>query len=81
LLEPDGRARIVGAGSAYFLRASEKASVCRPATPLTFHGIQVIKLQGGATFDTATWRGAGTHYELSVDEGKIHSTQAGGAIY
>jgi cyanophycinase len=81
LLEPDGRARIVGTGSVYFLRASVKASVCRPGTPLTFHGVPVIKLQGGATFDTVTWRGAGAHYELSVEQGKIHSTRAGGAIY
>ena len=49
--------------------------------PLSPFRIQVIKLQGGATFDTVTWRGAGTHYELSVEQGKIHSTQAGGAIY
>ena len=70
LLEPDGRARVVGTGSAYFLRASEKASVCRPGAPLTFHGVLVIKLQGGAAFDTATWRGAGTHYELSVEAGQ-----------
>jgi cyanophycinase len=81
LLEPDGRARVVGAGSAYFLQASVKASVCRAGTPLTFHDIAVIKLPGGATFDTATWRGAGTHYDLSVEQGKIHSTQARGAIY
>lgn len=81
LLEPDGRARIVGTGSAYFLRASGKASVCRPGNPLTFHGVQVIKLQGSATFDTKAWRGEGTHYELSVERGMIHSTRAGGAIY
>jgi cyanophycinase len=81
LLEPDGRARIVGTGSSFFLQASQKASVCRPGIPLTFHGVLVIKLQGGATFDTVTWRGAGAHYGLSVEQGKIHSTQAGGAIY
>jgi cyanophycinase len=81
LLEPDGRARIVGTGSAYFLQASAKASVCRPRTPLTLPGVRVIKLQGGATFDTVTWRGEGTHYDLSVEQGKIHSTRAGGAIY
>jgi cyanophycinase len=81
LLEPEGRARIVGTGSAYFLQASEKAPLCRPGTPLTFHGVQVIKLQGGAKVDTATWLGAGTHYGLSVEQGKIHSTQSGGAIY
>jgi cyanophycinase len=81
LVEPDGRARIVGTGSAYFLQATEKASICRSGSPLTFHGVLVIKLQGGATFDTVTWRGAGTHYELSVERGDIHSTRTGGAIY
>jgi cyanophycinase len=81
LLEPDGGASIVGTGSAYFLQASKKASICRSGTPLTFPGVQVIKLQGGATFDTVNWRGAGTHYELSVEQGEIHSTRTGSAIY
>lgn len=81
LLEPDGKARIVGTGSAYFLQASAKASICRPGNPLTFHGVQVIKLQAGATFDTVAWQGEGTRYELSVEQGKIHSTRTGGAIY
>ena len=68
-------------GSAYFLRAPEKAYVSRPGTSLAFHRVLVIKPQGGGTFDTATWRGAGTHDELSVEQGKIHSTQADGAFY
>jgi hypothetical protein len=44
-------------------------------------GVLVIKLQGGVTFDTVTWRGEDADYELSVEQGKIQSTQAGGAIY
>jgi cyanophycinase len=81
LLEPDGKARVVGTGAAYFLQASQKASICRSGSPLTFHGVQVIKLQGGGTFDTPAWRGAGMHYQLSVEQGVIHSTRTAGAIY
>jgi len=81
LLEPDGNARVVGTGSAYFLRASTKASVCRPGTPLSFAGIAVVKAQAGMRFSTATWSGDGTHYTLSVEGGTIHSTQPAGAVY
>lgn len=81
LLEQDGRATVVGTGAAYFLSASHKAQVCQPDTPLTFSGISAMKLKAGNTFDTATWKGNGTPYELSVRNGIVQSTQPGGAIY
>lgn len=81
LLEPDGKARVVGTGSAYFLSASTKAPACRPGIPLTFAGIAAVKAEAGMRFDTATWSGDGTHYVLSVERGTIHSTQPGGAVY
>lgn len=81
LLEPDGHGRIVGTGAAYFLKASSKARAGRPGVPLTFADVSVIKIRAGATFDTTTWSGAGIHYQLSVRDGIIHSTQAGDAIY
>jgi cyanophycinase len=81
LLEPDGHGRVAGTGAAYFLKASSKAQVCRPGVPLTFGHVSVIKMRAGATFDTTTWSGAGIHYQLSVDDGIIHSTQVGDAIY
>ncbi len=81
LLKPDGHGKIVGTGAAYFLRLFHKPQVCRPGAPLTFEGISVIKMKAGAEFDTATWRGEGVRYSLSVNHGNIHSTQNKNAIY
>ncbi len=81
LLNPDGRGRVAGAGAAYFLKASARAEVCRPGVPLTFKNVSVIKMNAGGEFDTTKWSGRGTHYELSVDDGTVHSTQTAGAIY
>jgi cyanophycinase len=81
LLTPNGHGTVVGTGAVYFLKASSKAAVCRPGVPLTFGAISVIKVKAGGKFDTAMWSGSGTRYELAVEKGSIHSTQAGGAIY
>lgn len=82
LLQPDGHGTVIGTGAAYFLKASSKASVCRPGTPLTFAGVSVIKLTAGDHFNTATWTATGgLPYQLSVTNGTIHSTQPGGKIY
>jgi cyanophycinase len=82
LLQPDGHGSVIGTGAAYFLKASSKASVCRPGTPLTFAGVSVVKLTAGDRFNTAAWTGTGgLPYQLSVVNGTIHSTQPGGKIY
>jgi cyanophycinase len=81
LLTPNGQGTVVGTGAVYFLRASSKAAVCQSGVPLTFGAISVIKVNAGGEFDTATWSGSGTHYELAVEKGSIHSTQAKGEIY
>jgi len=82
LVEGDGRASVVGSSAAYFLRVDEAPRVCHPETPLTFHNISVYRLRAGGQFDISKWRGnGGDVYSLDVDEGLIHSTQVGGAIY
>lgn len=81
LLDPDGKAIVQGTGAAYFLAARKRAQVCKPGVPLTFSGVAVHKLKAGDPFDTANWAGAGVQYHLSVKDGVVHSTQAGGAIY
>jgi cyanophycinase len=78
LLDRGGKGRVVGTGAAYFLRASGKPAVCKKRTPLAFAGVAVKRLQAGDTFDVKHWQGGGTAYELSVDNGKITSTQAAG---
>jgi cyanophycinase len=81
LLEPEGKATVVGKSTVYFMRVTEAPAVCRANEPLTFAGISVYRLGPGGQFDVAKWQGTGgLSYTLSVNYGTVHST-AGGAIY
>jgi cyanophycinase len=83
LLEPDGKARVVGPGrGAYFISVNETPAVCRADTPLTFHNITVYKAPRNSAFDVKSWTGTGgASYTLSVEQGKVQSTQPGDQIY
>jgi len=81
-LEPDGTARVMGNGSAYFLRTSGAPEVCKPKTPLTYRNISVYRITGAGSFNLVTWKGSGgTAYTLSVASGVVTSTQPSGSIY
>ncbi len=82
LVEADGKARVVGGGKgAYFLRPAQAPEVCEKGVPLTFRGVSVVRVKPGKEFDLTAWTGEGTAYTLSVEKGKIESTQAGGGVY
>jgi cyanophycinase len=83
LVEADGKARVVGKGKgAYFLRPTQAPEVCEKSLPLAFRGISVYRVKAGGHFDLTSWNGeGGTAYSLSVERGKIQSTQAGKGIY
>ncbi len=83
LVEADGKATVVGTGKgAYFLRPTHAPEVCEKGVPLTFLGISVYRVQAGGHFDLTSWTGdGGTAYSLSVERGKIESTQAGKGSY
>lgn len=82
LLEPDGVATVVGAGAAYFLRATQLPERCKPNTALTFRGVSVRGLRAGEKFDVRQWSTSeGTAYLLSVDSGTIRSSLPDGAVY
>lgn len=83
LVESDGKATIVGAGEgAYFIRPSAPPEVCEKGLPLTFQKISVYKAPSGAQFDLPSWKGTGgASYWLTVEKGRVHSTQTGDAIY
>ncbi len=83
LVDADGKATVVGSGKgAYFLRPGHMPELCVKDTPLTFHDISIYRVPTGGHFDLTTWTGdGGTAYSLSVERGKIESTQAGGGIY
>ena len=82
LLEPGGIATVVGAGSAYFLQATENPETCKANTPLTFRGVTVRSLRADERFNVLQWSSSeGASYTLSVEAGAIHSTLPGGAVY
>ena len=83
LVEADGKGTVVGTGKgAYFLRPTRPPEVCKPGVPLTFLKISVYRVPAGAHFDLTSWAGdGGIAYSLSVQNGRITSTQAGQSIY
>jgi cyanophycinase len=83
LVEADGKGTVVGTGTgAYFMRPTQTPEVCEKGMALTFRNISVYRLKAGGHFDLASWTGeGGTGYSLSVEKGKIVSTQPGNGIY
>jgi cyanophycinase len=81
LLEPDGKARVVGEGCAYFVNEKGASGVVAKGRPLSDDEFNVMKVSPGQSFDVRAWTGDGITYRLAVDNGVIHSTQAGGGVY
>jgi cyanophycinase-like exopeptidase len=83
LVEGNGKATVIGVGrGAWFMRVTRKPEICKPGSPLTFTNISVFHGPTGAKFDLATWTGnGGNHYQLSVENGRVHSTRPQGSIY
>jgi len=83
LIESDGKGTVVGSGKGvYFLRAVHPPQVCKPNLPLTFRDVSIYRVPPGGHFDLTIWTGeGGTDYSLSVEQGKIESTQANGSTY
>jgi cyanophycinase len=82
LLEPDGQAKVVGAGPAYFLEAAHKPELCRRKAPLRFHDIAVRRVPTGARFNLKTWTGEkGDVYDLAVEDGFVKPVASRSSIY
>jgi len=82
LLDPDGKASVVGAGHGYFIESTKAPEVCKVSAPLTFRDISVHSLAAGQRFDVGKWTtNEGTAYTLSVEEGVIKSSLPDGQIY
>ena len=83
LVDADGKATVVGTGKgAYFLHPSKPPAICKKDIPLTFLNVTLYRVPAGGHFDLITWTGdGGMAYDLSVEKGKIQSTQVGGSIY
>ena len=87
LLEPDGKGHVVGYGPAYFIDVDEGSGMLFDPEhrsghkPLTFGPFTVQKVMPGSDFYIRSWAGDGITYKLSVENGKIRSTQTANEIY
>jgi cyanophycinase len=81
LLEPDGEGRVIGYGNAYFVDASEAKGALQRGKPLTFGPFEVQKVAPGGTFYLNSWAGDAITYKLSVEAGKLRSTQTANDLY
>ncbi len=75
---PDGLATVLGNGSAgsaaFALETTESAEVLAPGQPLTLHGVRVLELAPGDTFDFDTFHadtGIGEAYSFDVVQGVV----------
>jgi cyanophycinase len=82
LLEPDGRAKVIGSGPAYFLEAKSSPALCKRQRPLSFSGITVHRAPSGALFNVKDWKGTGgDDYRLSVVNGEVKALGSNHGIY
>jgi cyanophycinase len=81
LIDGDGHASVVGNGDAYFVDTQRVLVSVMKDMPLSLVGAAVLKVAPGHTFNLETWRGDGTDYVLSVEKGKVRSTQPRNSIY
>ncbi len=81
LLEPDGTARVVGRGPAYFIECPHAQGSVVQGSPLTYGPYSIRKVVPGHTFNVKDWSGDGVLYTLTVTGGIIQSSQPGGSAY
>jgi cyanophycinase len=83
LFEADGKGAVVGNGKgAYFIRPTVSPEICESRKPLTFRNVGVYRVPTGGHFNLLSWSGdGGSAYFLSVENGRIDSTQTNRAIY
>jgi cyanophycinase len=66
LVEPDGRAQVVGKGKADFFEASGRPRQCQPGNPLLFEWVREQRASHGEAFNLNSWQGSGRIYLVSV---------------
>jgi cyanophycinase len=82
LLEPDGQAKVIGSGAAYFLEAKNSPDVCKKKVPLSFSGITVHRAPSDASFSVKDWKGTGgDDYQLSAANGVVKALGSNHGIY
>jgi cyanophycinase len=82
VVDAQGKAVVVGKGSAYFLELSHQPERCIPGQPLTVTGIEGYEIHGGsiaapaAGFSLKMWTGhGGAHFTLNVTNGVMSRSE------
>ena len=82
LIDADGKGKVVGSSTIYFLEAPGAPQVCEKKTPLTYVNVSVYRVDKTGSFNIVKWKGKdGVSYTVSAIAGVLSSTQAGGEIY
>jgi cyanophycinase len=81
LLEPEGRAHVVGYGHVFFIDTDSAKGTPQKGKPLTYGPFTVQKVAPGSDFYIKSWAGDAITYKISVDAGKLHSSQTANEIY
>jgi cyanophycinase len=81
LLEPDGTGHVVGDGHAYFIDTDHGHGVVQPHKPLSYGPFTIQKVASGSDFYINSWAGDAITYRISVESGRLRSTQTANEIY
>jgi cyanophycinase len=73
LVEPDGTARVVGQGSAFFLLPYPPAPILHEGKPLNQANFYSLKIKSGGVFDITKWCCQADSEGLIVEDGRLHS--------
>jgi len=71
LIEPDGRATVVGKGGVDFFEAEKEPQICEAGKPLSFGPVIEKQVRTGKSFNLTGWKGESTDVMLSIYTGKI----------
>lgn len=79
IVEPDGKAKVIGGGPAFFVSTTSAPKVCRKAATLEMDGFRVHRVLSGGTFDLKAWKGeGGDDYTLSTSGAEVKSSSPHG---
>jgi cyanophycinase len=82
LVEPGGKARVVGESAAFFVRQPAGHPANTDHGPLRAGPFDVQRVDANQVFDLSTWSGVPSrHYHIRADAGRLHSDQPDDAIY
>ena len=81
LVEPDGRAHVIGYGPAYFIDCAHANGALQAGKPLSFGPFEIQKVGPGGNFYFKSWAGDGISYKLSIENGKLRSSQNANEVY